>query len=126
MSEPGFVPASPSTRVAIAARTAATLTFAALAAPTVAVTQALPTVDDARMMEWMEELSNWGRWGPDDELGTLNLITPEKRRAAAALVRDGVAVSLARDVSKESSPENPNPLQHRATWREGHIGVGLD
>ena len=31
----------------------------------------------------MEELSNWGRWGPDDELGTANLITPAKRRAAA-------------------------------------------
>lgn len=98
----------------------------ALATPSSARSQALPAVDDARMMEWIEELSNWGRWGPDDELGTLNLITPEKRRAAAALVRDGVAVSLARDVSKEASPENANPLQHRATWREGHIGLGLD
>ena len=40
-------------------------------------------------------LSNWGRWGKDDELGTLNLITPAKRKAAAALVREGVTVSLA-------------------------------
>ena len=45
---------------------------------------------------WMEELSNWGRWGKDDELGTMNLITPQKRRAAAKLVRSGrVRVSLA-------------------------------
>ncbi len=36
------------------------------------------------------KVSNWGRWGPDDELGTLNFITPEKRREAAALVRKGV------------------------------------
>ncbi len=30
------------------------------------------------------KVSNWGRWGPDDELGTLNFITPEKRCEAAA------------------------------------------
>jgi len=34
-------------------------------------------------------LSNWGRWGNDDELGTLNFVTPEKRVQAAALVRTG-------------------------------------
>jgi len=43
----------------------------------------------------MEELSNWGRWGADDELGSSNLITPAKRRAAAALVTEGISVSLA-------------------------------
>ena len=41
-----------------------------------------------------ERVSNWGRWGPDDELGTLNYITPEKRRAAAGLVRKGATFSL--------------------------------
>ena len=35
----------------------------------------------------MTELSNWGRWGKDDQLGTLNLITPEKRRQACSLVK---------------------------------------
>ncbi len=50
--------------------------------------------------EMMTTLSNWGRWGKEDELGTLNLITPEKRRQAAALVKDGVAVSMAREVLK--------------------------
>ncbi len=40
------------------------------------------------------KVSNWGRWGPDDELGTLNFITPEKRREAAALVRKGVTFTL--------------------------------
>jgi kynurenine formamidase len=43
-------------------------------------------------------LSNWGRWGTNDELGTMNLITPEKRKQAAALVQDGVSISLAREV----------------------------
>ena len=49
----------------------------------------------------LDELSNWGRWGPEDELGTANLITPEKRRAAAALVTEGISVSLAHDIVQE-------------------------
>ena len=49
----------------------------------------------------MEELSNWGRWGAEDELGASNLITPDKRIAAAALVTEGISVSLAHDVAQE-------------------------
>ena len=45
--------------------------------------------------QWMSELSNWGRWGDDDQLGAINLITPAKRQQAAALVRTGRTVSLA-------------------------------
>ncbi len=51
----------------------------------------------------MEELSNWGRWGADDELGQANFITPEKRIEAAALVREGITVSLAHDVVQEDA-----------------------
>lgn len=39
-------------------------------------------------------LSNWGRWGDEDQLGTLNLITPERIVAAAGLVKRGVAFDL--------------------------------
>ena len=53
------------------------------------------------------EHSNWGRWGPDDERGTLNLITPEKTRQAAALVRSGITVSLAHNPITEAAPDNP-------------------
>ena len=35
-----------------------------------------------------KSVKNWGRWGPDDELGTLNYITPDKVAAAAALVEE--------------------------------------
>ena len=52
-------------------------------------------VTQAQFDKWKTELSNWGRWGKDDERGTLNLITPEKRKQAAGLVKDGFAVSLA-------------------------------
>ena len=38
--------------------------------------------------------SNWGDFGPNDQLGRLNLITPSCRRAAAAEVREGIAFCL--------------------------------
>src|SRR6185436_8716072 len=46
---------------------------------------------------WMTELSNWGKWGKDDQAGTINLITAAKRKAAAGLVREGVSVSMSLD-----------------------------
>ncbi|MDA1314871.1 MAG: cyclase family protein [Acidobacteria bacterium] len=63
--------------------------------------------------QWMEDLSNWGRWGADDELGTINLITPAKRLAAAKLVRAGVSVSLSHNVNKVKSAENSSPFEHK-------------
>ena len=60
----------------------------------------------------MTELSNWGRWGKDDQLGTLNLITPAKRKQAVALVKEGYPVSLAHAVLTEKSGDNPNPFVH--------------
>lgn len=65
--------------------------------------------------QWMTQLSNWGRWGKDDQLGTLNLITPAKRKAAAALVKEGVAVSLAHDTNSVVEADNPDPFQHKMT-----------
>lgn len=44
------------------------------------------------------QVDNASRWGAEDERGTLNLITAEVRRAAAAEVRTGVTVSLAREM----------------------------
>lgn len=85
-----------------------------------------PQVTSEQIASWMEELSNWGRWGPDDELGTLNLITAEKRRRAARLVQDGVAVSLARDVDKETAADNPQPLGHALRFSAGRVGWGSD
>jgi kynurenine formamidase len=74
----------------------------------------------------MKEISNWGRWGKDDELGTLNLITPAKRVAAAALVKDGITVSLALDLNKIKDELNANPFEHElsvADWG-GHQVAG--
>jgi kynurenine formamidase len=60
-----------------------------------------------------ETCSNAGRWGAADEIGTANFITEEKRVAAAALVRTGRTISLARDLSRLASPTNQDPLGHR-------------
>ena len=46
-------------------------------------------VTPERMQEIFEKVKNWGRWGPEDQAGALNLITPAKRAAAARLVATG-------------------------------------
>ncbi len=76
----------------------------------------------------VETLRNWDRWGPDDELGTLNFITPEKRVAAAREVRTGRTVSLAHDLTTHSQPNNPQPAAHMMLMTGGggsrdYIGV---
>ena len=64
-----------------------------------------PEVTRAQTERWMTELSNWGRWGKDDQLGTLNLITLEKRQRALALARRGIVVSLEQRVVITPKPE---------------------
>lgn len=58
------------------------------------------------VLEYFTRLSNHGRWGADDELGTLNIITPEVRVAAARSVAEGIVVPLGMDLD----PRDPDPL----------------
>ena len=67
---------------------------------------------DAELRTDYEAPRNWGRWGDDDQIGALNLVSPAKRLAALALARTGRAVSLSRPYSKAPGPRNPNPAQH--------------
>jgi kynurenine formamidase len=67
----------------------------------------------------MKELSNWGRWGKSDQTGTVNLITPDKRKAAAALVTEGFSVSLSRDTDTQPAVDNNSPFIHK-------MNLGLD
>ena len=69
-----------------------------------------PTVDE--YLTYPARFSNWGRWGDDDELGTLNHITDEVRRRAAGLVTEGRVVSLSRSVDTFAGPGNPYPAHH--------------
>ena len=66
------------------------------------------TVADVERL--VTELSNWGRWGEDDQLGALNLITPEKRKESAGLVKAGRSVSLARIAEVIAADDNPQPF----------------
>ena len=59
-----------------------------------------------------QQIKNWGRWGPDDQLGTVNLITPAKRKQAAALVKTGETVSLAHTLLTEKADDNSSPFEH--------------
>src|SRR5690606_16973296 len=71
--------------------------------------------DTNALVAHMAEMSNWGRWGTDDELGALNLLTPEKVRSAASLIRDGSRFSLSRVIEFAPRPaqaEAPVPPVH--------------
>ena len=72
--------------------------------------QSVPEVTAATVEQWMTDLSNWGRWGEDDQAGTLNLITSEKRTAAADLVTAGVPVSLSHNYLTEPDVEATSPV----------------
>lgn len=58
----------------------------------------------------MTELSNWGRWGKDDQMGAVNLITPATRKRALAGVKEGFSVSMARRAEIEPALDNPRPI----------------
>jgi kynurenine formamidase len=60
----------------------------------------------------VRSLSNWGRFGPDDEHGTLNLIDGAARRSAAHAVLVGEQVLLARPLGTRAAPDNPRPMLH--------------
>lgn len=63
-------------------------------------------------------LSNAGRWGADDEKGTLNFITPEHTLKAAALIRSGRVIAASHPFVMESTPAKPRPGYHRMLFRE--------
>jgi kynurenine formamidase len=79
------------------------------------------------VLGYVEQVSNWGRWGPDDQRGTLNLITDEHRVAAARLVTDGRAVSCARVIrGRYDDPDRTAQLFWLATGEAAcHSHEGL-
>ena len=59
-----------------------------------------------------EKLSNWGRWGKEDQRGALNFITNQKRMAAARLVQTGESISMALPLATIPAADNPTPVTH--------------
>ena len=76
-------------------------------------TPAPERVSAATYAGWMRELSNQGRWGAQDQLGTLNLITPDVMRRATGLVRAGVSVSMSLTLGRGQRPYDRSPLRHQ-------------
>jgi hypothetical protein len=68
----------------------------------------LSSVAKPQFDQWMTQLSNWGRWGKDDQMGALNLITADKRKQAAGLVKTGIGVSLAHEITRDNMSQ-PRP-----------------
>lgn len=67
---------------------------------------------EAEVLGYFDSLSNWGRWGDGDELGTLNLITRQKRLQAASLIREGVSVTCSTSITYDPTPDLPVPPLH--------------
>ena len=72
-----------------------------------------------------EAVSNWGRWGQEDERGALHHLTAERVAGAARLVRDGASVTLSRPLATEPAASNPSPADHHMTMlSDTDIGSG--
>ncbi|MBU8896720.1 cyclase family protein [Corallococcus sp. H22C18031201] len=72
-----------------------------------------PSLSTAQDIQaWKARHTNWRRWGAEDQLGAANLITRDKRKQAAKLVRDGVSVSIAHTVETQKAADVPSPLEH--------------
>jgi kynurenine formamidase len=89
-----------------------------------------PTMSAAEFDRMFEETKNWGRWGKDDKLGAVNLITDAKRKQAAALVKSGISVSVERTTSNVEAPDNPRPFKFTMgptfrtdTWEVAYHGT---
>ncbi len=80
-------------------------------------------VDVAEFERIFAQVSNWGRWGPEDQLGTLNYLTPASVVQAARLVRSGRQASMSLPINTTAGPDNPNPAIHHVI--QGHdIDIG--
>ena len=84
---------------------------------------------EQEVLGYFDSLSNWGRWGDDDQMGTLNFLGPDKVRRAVSLVEEGATVSCARTVMFEPAPDVPVPPIHFMTesgegWATGDKVTG--
>lgn len=84
--------------------------------------------DAEEVLAYLEATRTWGRWGDEDQVGALNLITPEARVRAAKLVETGKTFSLSRPLKTTAGPGNPRPVQHHMekAARKGGAGVARD
>jgi kynurenine formamidase len=86
--------------------------------------KAPPPISRAEFDALFDRLKNWGRWGADDQRGTLNYITPAHTAAAARLVRSGRTVSMSLPINTKAGPDNIHPAIHYMSLMHDVEGVG--
>ncbi len=79
----------------------------------------------AQLAYQLEERRNWGRWAASEQLGALNLVTPDRVARACSLVTRGRTVSLSRQVPTRPGPGNPKPAHHLLSTRTSSRGGGV-
>jgi kynurenine formamidase len=89
-------------------------------------------VTAAEFKALFDSVRSWGRWGPGDERGALNLLTADRVAAAAGLVRSGTVASLSLPLNTTLAPDCPVPAEFRMTQRNdtdvrvGPVGFAKD
>src|SRR5207244_424110 len=78
-----------------------------------------PAVTPALLEEYCKKFRNWGRWGPEDEIGTLNFITPDVIKRAATLVRKGKVISCALHLGKMYGGRDASLVSSTGAARNG-------
>jgi kynurenine formamidase len=76
---------------------------------------------EEEVLGWFDQLSNWGRWGDDDRLGTANHITADHRVRAAELVREGLSVSCSWDI--RSGPQPGSTVENQRYMLSTGLGL---
>lgn len=75
---------------------------------------------EEEVLTYFDKLSNWGRWGDEDQLGTLNFLTEEKTKRAVSLVQEGKTISCARTISWEPAADvSSTPIHYMVESGEG-------
>jgi kynurenine formamidase len=83
-------------------------------------------VNESEVLDLVARCSNAGKWGSDDELGTLNYITAEVRLAALACVRHGEVVSIGKDLKTSGSRQSPPSATHLMLYAGHEPAAALD
>jgi kynurenine formamidase len=82
-------------------------------------------VTAAEFATLFQSVQSWGRWGAADELGALNVLTPDRVAAAARLVQSGVVVSLSLPLCTTNAPDCPTPADvHMTQHNDADVGLG--
>src|SRR3989344_9133112 len=84
-------------------------------------------ISEKEVINYLDFLSNWGRWGKEDELGTINFITQEKTKKSLLLAREGLSVTCARPIFSSTRPDmNGQAIRYMVDSGEGRSNLNSE